>query len=726
MALLEKGRTSLIDLEIDERLFESHTIRFGVVATDPKAADLVDDAILEYGGERYFITQGIKDRTESEALHFVEAEAGWMRLTDTLKPGSTKLTNLTVAAGLTQILEGTGWTVAQTVAGGDSFSLEASDSSVLDLLWQWAKVTSTEIRFSAYERSIVVLPSIGIIRGVSFRYGKNLTSIKRTSTAPSVTRLYPYGRGGIDISSLNAGVPYLEDYSYYTDAGYTLLEAQANYRKDQIWSDDSFIDPQALYDAAQARLEVMAQPTVLYEASVVDISALTGVPEASFRPGDWVRVYDEILDFNLLARVTRLVSYPQDPSKNKIELSFNTFSIPDPNSSTSRSDQSKEWELICSRNDHNELQIRLPLTIIHRLVLDTVEGAEWVCGFKLKGVGVGTSVVTVEAKDDATGLDLWTPFVLSVVDGQLIDMNFSYAQKSVPVGQYNMTIRASSDTSGAGLDIAQYDTSFWYLARGTTRDAIKLANSQLFNYTGAIQYFTVPEGVTEVTIECVAAPGGLEKAVAEEQAGGCKVIATFPVVAGSVLDVYVGGSPGINASYPGGWPDGGNGDFVAGANGAGGGGSSKVLPSGITDVTQALIIAGAGGGSGQQFTGARQVGGGGGFYVGSFGEGLNPGFGASQTAGGTPGAGGTAGSLGQGGNAADATNAFTFPPGGGGGGFYGGGGGGTNNLSGANNGGGGGGGSGLVHESGYDLNITDNFQKGAHGYILFSWNSPDI
>lgn len=723
----------MIDLELDERLFQSYTCSFRILAQDPKAEYLVEDAMLEFEGDRFFITDVIKERDENEAYLSVVAESGWMRLADIKRPGSFNQTDVTVEEGLNQILSGTGWTISQVTDTPTTYSIEATDATVLDLLWQWAKITGCEIQFDTIPKTLVFIPAIGANRGLSFRYGRNLTKIKRTARAPKVTRLYAYGRNEIDVSDHNGGLPYIEDYSFYTAAGYTLEEAQENYRKDETWVDDSFIDTAALFAAAQARLATLSQPTLLYEASVLDLSEILDTVEGDFRPGDVVGVYDEILDINVQARVSRRVRYPHEPYKNKVELAFAPILLPDGNTSSARSNSTKAWELFESRNWETPRQVRGFSTILHRIVLNVVEGGEWVAGFKLQGVAVGASTLTIEATNDTDDTPVWTSFVEVLADGDAVNYNFTFGQKDIPAGEYIMVIRAFSDTLGAGINIAQTDTAYWFLARGTTRAGVTLANSIRYEHTGAIQYFVVPDDVHEVQIECVAASGGYN---VYGGAGG-KAIAKFPVVAGNTYDVYVGGM-GSGGGSPG-WPDGGTGGSTyASPRGAGGGGRSQVVASG-GDLASSMIVAGAGGGCGDTFYLALQKGGAGGFFEGQRGilnsedppnGGLYPGYGATQDAGGAVGnAGasypGTPGTFGQGGSAENVVNAFSFPPGGGGGGWYGGGAASGFGSSGSGLHGGGGGGSGWMGATGYDLEVVDAANEFADGYVVISWETPD-
>ena len=100
-----------------------------------------------------------------------------------------------------------------------------------------------------------------------------------------------------------------------------------------------------------------------------------------------------------------------------------------------------------------------------------------------------------------------------------------------------------------------------------------VCQTQTFNYTGSMQYFTVPTGVTTVTIEVSGAQGGSS---GTNLGGlGAKMKGDFVVTPGQQLKVLVGGQGG-SSNYE-----------------AGGGGGSFV-----TDMSNTpLCIAGGGGGA---------------------------------------------------------------------------------------------------------------------------------
>jgi hypothetical protein len=204
-----------------------------------------------------------------------------------------------------------------------------------------------------------------------------------------------------------------------------------------------------------------------------------------------------------------------------------------------------------------------------------------------------------------------------------------------------------------------------------------------FHYTGGMQTYTVPAGVTKLFVDVLGARGGVNYYYSRPGSGG-RVQATMTVTAGTVLNIFVGqvgyGSCysvlGPSATvYPGGYNGGGSGYGYGG----GGGGATDIRIGG-TALANRVLVAGGGGASGYFGTTQNyERGGNGGGLTGEngYGDGVTTstkrGVGGNQAsggAGGTYSTAGSAGSLGQGGNAGNVGYG-----GGGGGGYYGGGGG---------------------------------------------------
>jgi hypothetical protein len=273
-------------------------------------------------------------------------------------------------------------------------------------------------------------------------------------------------------------------------------------------------------------------------------------------------------------------------------------------------------------------------------------------------------------------------------------------------------------------------------------DAGAVKGNKTFKYTGSEQTFTVPNGVTQITVVARGGEGAGFSAYPSTGTPGRpgRVYATIPVHSGDNLYVFVGGS-GAHGGFNGG-----------GAGGAGyqrsyagnpGGGASDIRVGG-TGILDRIIVAAGGGGAGQAIrTYSTHYGGDGGGLVGkngagggTSGNGGGGGGGGTQGAGGAGGSGGGAGccqegsrggggDLGLGGNGGDSDSYNAGGGGGGGGGYYGGGGGGGaggNYYGQSTQGGGGGGGSSYVEPSALKSRMWTGWKAKGDGLVVFSWN----
>jgi len=209
-----------------------------------------------------------------------------------------------------------------------------------------------------------------------------------------------------------------------------------------------------------------------------------------------------------------------------------------------------------------------------------------------------------------------------------------------------------------------------------------------YTYTGGDQQFTVPTGVTRVSVEAIGAAAAPGRGGAPGGQGSDVTGATIAGLAGnSSLFVEVGGV-GYNGSYNGGGDAGGaGGNNQAFGVGGAGGGASDVRTNPNNPATR-LVVAGGGGGGG----GAA---GGGTTAAGDVGAGdAGGGGGSGGDTGGAGGSGGTGAGSGNGQGSAGQGSGSIYDPsnggGGGQGGFY------LGNIGYSGGGGGGGGGGGYV------------------------------
>ncbi|NBY39818.1 MAG: hypothetical protein EBQ66_02655, partial [Flavobacteriia bacterium] len=249
------------------------------------------------------------------------------------------------------------------------------------------------------------------------------------------------------------------------------------------------------------------------------------------------------------------------------------------------------------------------------------------------------------------------------------------------------------------------------LAAGTSVYAMAAtiaSGNQTFNYTGAQQTWTVPAGVTSITVDAQGAQGS--NSSYGTGGNGGRVQTTLSVTPGATVYINVGQAGTISA---GGW-NGGGAPYACSC--AGGGGGASDLRIGGTALTDRKIVAGGGGGAGYCWNYCSgDHGGAGGNLTGGVGlsGGMNiatyGGQGGTQAAGGAGATqGGAAGTLGTGGGNG-------YYAGGGGGGYYGGG-------AGYGGGGGGGGSSYTDAIAASAVTLTQGYKTG-NGLVTITWSS---
>jgi hypothetical protein len=274
-------------------------------------------------------------------------------------------------------------------------------------------------------------------------------------------------------------------------------------------------------------------------------------------------------------------------------------------------------------------------------------------------------------------------------------------------------------TTGQRQQIEGYLANKWNIQ--SALPVVSRSISQTFSYTGATQTFTVPTGVTSLTVSLSGAGGGGGGGFVAGGKGGL-VTGTLSVSQTQVLTLVLGqgGSCGTNsaaATFGGG----GAGGTSVNSRSSSGGGYSGIFSSSTLTQGNSLVIAGGGGGTGA----AYGTGGDGGNPARSANYGSSTAFdggGGTLTAGGSAGStgssgqvSGTAGSALQGGAGGAATNTGPGTPNpgaGGGGGYFGGGGGAGNSIA---SGGGGGGGHSFTTGTTFTLTSQTTGGGGAGG-----------
>lgn len=182
----------------------------------------------------------------------------------------------------------------------------------------------------------------------------------------------------------------------------------------------------------------------------------------------------------------------------------------------------------------------------------------------------------------------------------------STADAAVPVDDASAPVPSDALASDAGdaSSSSEPGDAGSSTGQGSTLEAV------VFEFTGAPQTWTVPEGVTSILVDASGAQGGGIGVIVGPPSNpgfpggrGARVRTVIEVTPGESLQVFVGGAGGNitfpNTGGPGGWNGGGVGgtDNVDFKDPAGGGGGASDVRRGGGELEDRVVVAGGGGGS---------------------------------------------------------------------------------------------------------------------------------
>jgi hypothetical protein len=470
----------LADLTVEDRLADLEYLSFTIRAQDPKAPYLIADQLCTYAGRFYRVSEIIQERRGARTMIEVYAEARWMDLGKRKRNGVTSILGRTPVQGLTTILTGTGWTVGSVPADAGLYSIEDIDATALSLVRRWAAVTNYEVEFDTVALTVSFVDAIGEDRGIGFRWGLNLLAVERRYEPPRATRLYAYGANNLSIEANNpTGLPYIEDYSWYTDQGLTILEARDLFRKDETWVDERYLGGLTLYEAAVRRLAALSVPTVSYEVSVSDLAELTGSTADDVEIGDLVRVRDQGFGIDLETRVVRLVRKPLDPQRNRVELDYLQPGLLDGDRSEStRSIDYGSFNVLVDENSE-AISVTAAATEFAAMTLTVTGTSTVVTGATFLGVGVGTG--TVRFSMVVAGNVVGPLYDFAFTNGAQVEFSWPSYAADLEEGSATVVFRAQIVAGTGTVSVVNAgDARAWILVRGAVGIGINTSPNQAY------------------------------------------------------------------------------------------------------------------------------------------------------------------------------------------------------------------------------------------------------
>ena len=275
------------------------------------------ECYVEFNNTFYISKTINKSMYKGRKTFKVRLEHGMTELND-FGIGPFTWTGKTCAEMAALALAGTTWSVG-TVSGLSGTKTVKSDKriTVLAALNLIVNAFYGELDFHAlhlsdgsFQRTVDIKNEIGSQTKVQIRYDKNSDIMeRREDTTKLCTRLYIFGKDNLTISSVNAGLAYLDSANI------------GNYPHPKETAIYTNIDVVAtLLAYAQIYLGAYDDPLYTYNINTMDKSIFPTWSSEAIDLGDSLRVYNSDLGINVDVRVKQVIHDLVNPDKIRMEL----------------------------------------------------------------------------------------------------------------------------------------------------------------------------------------------------------------------------------------------------------------------------------------------------------------------------------------------------------------------------------------------------------------------
>ena len=217
------------------------------------------------------------------------------------------------------MLVGTGWSVGICDVTKKR-TIEGIYKNVWELCQSCIETFHVELEYDTLNKKINVYDSRGSYKGVFMIDGVNMEALEiQSSSYDFYTRLIPIGKDGLSIASINGGKNYVGNYQY------------SNKVKTTYWKDERYTIVEDLMEDAILKLEEMSQPNKSYDVTLKDLAKMNKdkYKAYEFNLGDIILLVSKSKNVRLKERIVKYTEYPENPEKNKVELSTIKVSLED-------------------------------------------------------------------------------------------------------------------------------------------------------------------------------------------------------------------------------------------------------------------------------------------------------------------------------------------------------------------------------------------------------------
>lgn len=197
----------------------------------------------------------------------------------------------------------TGWTVEYNSKDKSIVTYQEPWKDAYTMIKTIAEDYGQELWFDTKNKVLRIYDKMGASLGAYFSNELRLKQLTKQSTSYDyATVLYPVGKDGLTITSINNGKPYLENFSF------------SNKYIEKVFIDEDIEVAEILKQKAEEYFDEIVVPRASYKVRLTDLGKSVSI-------GDTIMIVDNIKRIKQKQRVVKITRYPFAPEKDTIEIS---------------------------------------------------------------------------------------------------------------------------------------------------------------------------------------------------------------------------------------------------------------------------------------------------------------------------------------------------------------------------------------------------------------------
>lgn len=205
------------------------------------------------------------------------------------------------------------WSVQGAETDTKKRSIEMDGPTALDIVLDVEDLFGYRVRFDNYRRiaTIIIPGNAGQTNAYIVDSVNLLKANFKGKSTDLYTRLYPIGKDGLRIGSVNRNKDYVENRTY------------TNEIISKIWVDERYTDAQSLKEDAQAKVDEACKPARSWELDVTDLHKLDAQTWQDLKMSmfDKILLVDPRRKQRYIVQIRQQRIYPHYPERNKIYVS---------------------------------------------------------------------------------------------------------------------------------------------------------------------------------------------------------------------------------------------------------------------------------------------------------------------------------------------------------------------------------------------------------------------